>query len=334
MKEKPFLWMLLFAAVLSLTACNFPGASTASPELPFPTLPIQPSPTAVLISPTTAPSLTAAPASATPVTPTSTPPSPTGTHTQAPTSNITQGSPSGPYGVILIEENDVLNIRMGPGINYPIVGTFLSSATNVQWTGESAIVSDTLWVEVQRKNGKVGWVNAYYLTEYVAPEAFCQDANVTVLLDDFKTALNNADGKLFSSLVSPLHGLELYYWRHGPSANYTAAEASWVFSSTYQVNWGAGVSGLDDVGTFREIPLPKLLEVVNDSSYEQKCNDASTASMYVEPWPKPYANINFYALYKPSTPDVDLDWQTWLAGVEYVGGKPYLFALIHYQWEP
>jgi hypothetical protein len=333
MKEKPILWMLLFTSLLSLTACNFPGSGTPSPQVQFPTLSIQESPTAMLISPTIAPSQTAASTTATAPS-TNTPPNPTVTLTQPPTNINTQGSPSGPYGVILVEENDVLNIRMGPGINYPIVGTFFSSAINVQWTGESAIVKDALWVQVQRKNGHVGWVNAYYLTEYIAPDAFCQDARVLTLLDDFKEAMNNADGRLFSSLVSPLHGLELYYWRYGPSANYTAAEASWVFNSTYQVNWGAGASGLDETGTFREVPLPRLLEVVNDGNSEQKCNDASAASMYIEPWPKPYANINFYDLHKPGTPEIDLDWQTWLAGVEYVGGKPYLFALIHFQWEP
>jgi hypothetical protein len=334
MKEKPILWMLLFILLLSFTACNYPRSDTPSPQVLFPTLSIQDTPTAMLMSPTTAPSQTAVAFTTTPALPTSTPPKAAATATLAPAAISKPGTPSGPYAVILVEENDVLNIRMGPGINYPIVGTFLSSATNVQWTGESAIVSDTLWVEVERKNNRVGWVNANYLTEYVTPDAFCQDSRVTTLLDDFKKALNNADGRLFSSMISPLHGLELYYWRFGPSANYTAVEASWVFNSTYEVNWGAGASGLDDIGTFREVPLPKLLEVINDSNYEQQCNDASTASMYLEPWPKPYANVNFYTLYKPGTPNVDLDWQTWLAGVEYVGGKLYLFSLIHFQWEP
>lgn len=244
MKDKPRhkrrLWLLLFTVMISLSACNLPGASTPTPQVLFPTVSVPASPTAVLVSPTRAPTQTSLPPTPTPtpIPPTSTLSNPTATMTQAPLTTITQGSLTGPYAVVLVEENDVLNVRMGPGINYSIVGTFLSTATNVQWTGEFAIVSDTLWVEVQRKNG-VGWVNAYYLSEYVEPDIFCQDTQVTGLLDDFKRALNSADGELFSSLVSPLHGLEVYYWRYGPSANYTAVEASWVFDSTYEVNLGS-----------------------------------------------------------------------------------------------
>jgi hypothetical protein len=29
-----------------------------------------------------------------------------------------------------------------------------------------------------------------------------------------------------------------------------------------------------------------------------------------------------------------MDWQTWVAGIEYVNGKPYLYALMQFFWEP
>ncbi|MBE3037249.1 MAG: hypothetical protein IMZ62_00315, partial [Chloroflexi bacterium] len=47
-----------------------------------------------------------------------------------------------------------------------------------------------------------------------------------------------------------------------------------------------------------------------------------------------YANVNFYTVYKPGTPGVDLDFRYWLVGVEFVQGQPYVFALIHFAWEP
>ena len=53
--------------------------------------------------------------------------------------------------------------------------------------------------------------------------------------------------------------------------------------------------------------------------------------MLAQPWPKEYANINFYSLHKPSAPGFE-DWRTLLVGTEYVNGQPYVFALYNYQW--
>ena len=29
-----------------------------------------------------------------------------------------------------------------------------------------------------------------------------------------------------------------------------------------------------------------------------------------------------------------LDWHTWAIGIEYVDGKPYIYALMQFFWEP
>ncbi len=241
---------------------------------------------------------------------------------------------AGRYAVIGVTEDDVLNIRSGAGLDHDVIGRFDAVEDNVRTTGQTDTVDDELWLEVENPSGGEGWVNALYLTEYVSADDFCSDQRVNDLFDDLTQEVNEENGDLLKSLVSPRHGLELFYYRYGPSANYTPDEASWVFSSTYDVNWGAGPSGIDEVGTFSEVPLPSLQEVLNDEDIEFHCNDADSATMYVEPWPVEFQNANFYALYKPPTPDVDLDWMVWLAGVEYVGGEPYLFALIRFVWEP
>lgn len=260
------------------------------------------------------------------------------TATQQPTLAVTGTSsplPAGRYSVILVAEGDVLNIRSAAGVGNPVVGEFPPGVPNVMATGERATVSGDLWLQVENPSGGSGWVNAWYLTETVPPESFCNDARVATLLADFKRALNEQDGDLLASLVSPVHGLEVYYWSYGRSANYTTEEASWVFQSTFDVNWGAGPSGMDDVGTFSEVPLPELLDVVNDADYEQQCNNLSSVEMiFLDPWPPIYQALNFYALYKPATPGIDLDWKTWLAGVEYVQGQPYLMVLRRFVWEP
>lgn len=241
-----------------------------------------------------------------------------------------------PYAVVLVFPNDVLNIRAAAGVGNAIVGTLQPNAAGVNRTGPAANAGGDRWVEIQNPRGGTGWVNAKFLTEHVASSAFCADARVGDLLGKLKTALLHSNGEEFGALVSPVHGLDLRLWRYGTVANYTPEEAAWAFQSEYEVSWGpAPGSGEETRGTFRAQPLPKLQEVFG-GNYTLHCNDTlDLATFSLEPWPPEYANINFYTVYKPGTDQYGgLDWRAWTVGVEYVQGKPTLFALIHYQWEP
>lgn len=203
-------------------------------------------------------------------------------------------------------------------------------------TGPSARVGDSLWMEVQRSGGGTGWVNSNFLTEYVSASAFCADSQVTTVLNSLKSALLNSNGDSLANLSSPLHGLDLRLWRYGTLVNYERQQARFLFESAFQVNWGpAPGSGENTVGSFAQAVLPKLTEVFG-ANYELHCNDTlDLATFSLQPWPPEYANINFYAVHKPGSEIYGgLDWRTWLVGIEYSGGKPYLFSLIHFQWEP
>ncbi len=241
-----------------------------------------------------------------------------------------------PYVVILVSAGDVLNIRSGAGVGNDIVGALQPKSSGVNRTGPATSVGGDRWVEIQNPRGGVGWVNANFLTEHIPSSTFCSDARVTSLLNNLKTALLTLNGEALSSLVSPVHGLDLRLWRYGTSANYSPEEAAWVFLSDYVVNWGpAPGSGEETFGSFSAQPLPKLQEAFG-ANYSLHCNDTlDLATFSLEPWPPEYDNVNFYTVYKPGTEQYGgLDWRAWVAGVEYVQGKPTLFALIHFQWEP
>jgi len=138
-------------------------------------------------------------------------------------------------------------------------------------------------------------------------------------------------------LVSPAHGMAVRYWRYYISNQniFDQLHASAVFYSTYSHSWGlAAGSGLPTEGSFHEVVLPKLLDVVN-ANYTLNCNTVQTGgTSYDTSWPAEYANVNFYSIYRPGTAGDEMNWRTWLVGVEYVKGQPYVFALIHFQWEP
>lgn len=240
------------------------------------------------------------------------------------------------YAVVNVLADDALNIRAGAGVENPLVGTLQADRSGLVRTGNMANVGDELWVEIQNPDGGTGWVNADFLTEYVPPLAFCADMRVASLLRNLETAVSTSDGELLKSLISPAHGLNVSFLRSGMVANYSPEEAGWAFQSTYVVDWGLGAGSGEPVsGTFPEIILPALQETFKN--YNTTCNEIKLGgATYIVEWPPEYFNLNFYSVHNPGNDPAyaGMDWHTWLVGVEYVNGKPYLFSLTHYQWEP
>jgi hypothetical protein len=321
MNKKLFTFLMI---ILTLTACTQSLAGT-TPQAPPATV----TPTLYLGSP---------------IPPLNTPgaedtPPPLALPTFTPLSQSTQPPPSGSpdeYAVILVAEEDVLNVRSGPGVENAVVGTLEPTQSGLTRTGRSSSVGEDLWVEIRNPSGGTGWVNADFLTEHVNPSAFCSDARVKTLIKNLASAVKATNDDVLATLIHSLHGLDARLWRYGTVANYTPEEASWVFESEYEVDWGpAPGSGEDTLETFSESLLPSLQEVFS-TNYELHCNDTlDLANFSLVPWPSEYANINFYTVYKPGTEQFGgLDWRAWTVGVEYVEGLPYLFSLIHYQWEP
>ena len=307
--------------ILALSACTQSLVET-TPQAPAATV----TPTLFLGSPMPALNTPGAGETAAPM------PLPTFT----PLSQPTPGGASNLYAVINVFPDDVLNIRSGPGVENSAIGVLQPDQSGLTRTGKTSSVGDDLWVEIQNPGGGTGWVNADFLTEYVAPSAFCADARVTPLFHNLETAVNSTDGELLRSLVSPAHGVDVVYVRFGTVANYSPEEAAWAFQSTYEVNWGAGPgSGEPVTGTFPEIVLPALQDVFKNETLT--CNEVMLGgATYVAEWPSEYTNLNFYSLHNPGNDPTfgGLDWRTWLAGVEYVDGQPYLLALLNFQWEP
>jgi photosystem II stability/assembly factor-like uncharacterized protein len=252
------------------------------------------------------------------------------TVTAGPTATLT----TGPFGVVLVNPSDALNIRSGPSASYSIVGKFEYTETTVMRSGSTSGSGNNLWYQVQNPGGGTGWVNSYYLTEYIQPASFCSDTRIPLLLDRMKQAFNTSDGKLFASLVSPIHGLDVRLWHYTTPINYSTTGAADAFTSTTVQNWGAGPSTIDTIGTFASVIQPKMQDVVNAPAYATYCNIPKFASLFAEPWPGIYTNLNYYSLIKPGTPGIDFDYRQWMVGIEYVRGTPYLAAFIHIVWEP
>ncbi len=251
------------------------------------------------------------------------------------TSKPGEAATASQYAVILVSKGSVLNVRKSPGDASAVLETLPPHAAGFTLTGKTDQTGGENWVEVNRSGGGTGWVNARYITEYHPLDTFCGDAQVAGLLEAFKKSILSKDGKQLASLVSPTHGVTVQYLRGGKTATYTSDKALWLFSSTYQMDWGANpASGQEILASFHEEVLPRLEEVLGEG-YTPACNSVQIGgASYKYQWPFEYGNINFYSLYYPGTAGNDQAWRTWLVGIEFVKGKPYLFSLVHLFWEP
>jgi hypothetical protein len=220
-------------------------------------------------------------------------------------------------------------------VGNPLTTTLAYDKKNIYRTGSTTTASSAEWWQIYKEDGSKGWVNASYLTEFRSPANACADERIGTLLASFEAAVKSANGTALANLVSPRHGLAVRYSAY-TSAPVILSKAAVVgiFTSTASYHWGTVPGGgMEAVGTFKDKIQPKLLEVLN-ATHQTACNDTSHTGTLSHPWPSEYTNLNFYALYKPGTPGTELDWRTWIAGIEYVNGVPYIVALVNYQWEP
>ena len=165
----------------------------------------------------------------------------------------------------------------------------------------------------------------------IAP-AVCTDSQVAALLDSFKRSMLTADGKLLGSLISP-GGMETRYFRNGNALTYSPYQAKFLFVTTYQAKWGNDpASGLEKRGAFHDVVVPELVKIFNQP-YTLHCNEIRHGgASYNIAWP--YSR-DFYSIHFPGTETNGfLDWRTWVVGVEYINGKPCMYALMQFYWEP
>ena len=167
----------------------------------------------------------------------------------------------------------------------------------------------------------------------IAP-AFCNDPRTRALITSFGIAVTTSNGELLASLVSPAQGLDVLFYRDGKVINYDVEHAKFVFETTYQADWGLSFgSGEATIGAFKDIVLPSLKLVLTPNA-EVVCHQIKTGgATYLAEWRYPY--MDFYSVHYPGTEEYGgLDWQTWAVGMDSVGGKPYIAALVHFVWEP
>ena len=127
--------------------------------------------------------------------------------------------------------------------------------------------------------------------------------------------------------------MDVAYFRDGTVITYRQEHAKFLFETTFEVDWGTEPgSGALKRGPFHDVIVPELVSIFNQP-YTLHCNELKHGgATYELTWPY---QAEFYSIHFPGTQaNGNLDWHTWAMGIEYVSGKPYVYALIQFFWEP
>lgn len=273
-----------------------------------------------------------------PLMPTVAPPLPTDTpDVRPPTATpapISEPEAAVDYRVAFVAANDTLNVRRRPGTNAAVIAELPADATGIQVIDEGeTLLGDSLWLPVETAAGD-GWVNSRFLTEDVGRDQFCADPEVNELLDALQEAIANEDGELLGELVHPDRGLRLRVTWWNNEILVTGKDIEALFRAPEQYDWGIeDGSGEEIRGSFGEIMLPRLERDLLGAS-EWACDEGQfgpTAGSTV--LPEGYEAVRFYSAHRAAPADLELDWGTWLIGVERWEGRYYVSYLVHYRWE-
>jgi len=229
--------------------------------------------------------------------------------------------PAFPMRLILLAA--VLTACASPATQTPATPTFLALPTSTLFIGTQSTLTPGALTPIPGVTGSAP----------PNPSTICTDPHATALIDSFKSAILTSNGPLLSSLVSPARGMDVAYFRDGTVITYRQEHAKFLFETTFEVDWGTEPgSGALKRGSFHDVVIPELARIFNQP-YTLHCNELKHGgATYELEWP--YQG-EFYSIHFPGTQaNGNLDWHTWVMGIEYVSGKPYVYALIQFFWEP
>lgn len=235
---------------------------------------------------------------------------------------------NGPLYVVLLTDEPIA-FYGAPSVDGDVVGEIAPDAT-VRGTGRTQAVHGTTWVEVLF-DGTTGWAEGRFLSERVESETFCADRDVSDLLIDLELAIREGSEERLFGDISPKHGLYVQYARTEAPVHLGDREAASRMMSGEEMLWGANAAGDPIVGSAADLVFSELGPALRNGS--TSCNAiAHGDATYDVALESSFGNVNFYSIHREG--HYGYDWITWVVGIEYVEGVPYVLSLHRFAWEP
>ena len=234
--------------------------------------------------------------------------------------------------VVLVEPNDVLNIRYGPGVGFDIAGTFGPTARDLPLTDVTDVVNGSPWVFIDGN----GWVSQFFLTEAVAAaEAESNPATLETVqeLSDIMAARGD--------LGEVVGWRGLFVAHFSPVVRFKADQLAGLLSSPTLYEWGSqGCSPSEcPERTFSEAVAESFVGAWEDTdkivTFDEKIpgpgglGDAGII-------PQEFANYHYVAVHDPGDdPQYEgLDWVTWYVYLDYSEARPVVVGMSVDSWGP
>ncbi len=232
--------------------------------------------------------------------------------------------------VVLVQSNDVLNFRFGPGVNFAIAGNFPPTATNLSLTNVTDVVDGSIWVFIEG----AGWVNSFFLTSSTSSEEFASDLDAQDLIFNLAGVFESR-GNL--TQITSWRGLHL--GQLGDVDKIRSSEVPNLLTDPTALYWGQCQEGECNAGTFAEQVGDAYLSTIYDDGVRVLTNTLipgpnGAASETIIP--EEFQNFHFIAIHDPGdNPDFDgLDWMTWYVFIELTPDGPQVVGLLLDQWQP
>lgn len=245
--------------------------------------------------------------------------------------------------VVLVESNDVLNVRTAPNPNAQIVFTLPYNATGVYRTSTlPAFYNGSEWWEIHEPLGQnVGWANSFYLTCQQA--GFASDPQPSQVLSGLALhASGSSAAPPWSSVVSP-YGLTVEHFdATTPPKYWPANQNPFTDGTVYQ--WSTEAGGPNSVQDtfYNQVGTLWLDNVLNDTQYQVPtgpvADQVQQGQEAAPPWtPAIFTNLHYLSVFDPGDdPNVGgLDWRTVYAYFDWTPGNGWrLRGLSFDSWAP
>lgn len=232
--------------------------------------------------------------------------------------------------VVLVEFDDVLNYRFGPGVDFEIAGSFGPTATGLALTDVTDVVGGSPWVFIDG----AGWSNAFFLTSPLSDAEFAANQDAQDLVYQLEDIFANG-GDL--SEVTSWRGLFLS--QPGEVIRYRSADVPNLLTDASPLYWGYCQEGECTAGSFADQVGGGYVDAIGDEDTQVLTNTLIPGPNGAQEdfiIPTEFQNFNYVAIHDPGDdPEFGgLDWMTWYVFIEATSDGPQVVALLLDQWLP
>jgi hypothetical protein len=311
------------------------AAATLTAEAPVPTAAASPT---LTIAPT--PTATAANTPMSTLAPTATPKAGPTAVRPTPTEDVPPVGPTlGKFAVVGVASNDILNVRAGPGVDRPIVGTIPYYGRDVEVHAGGQEADGSWWVPVQ--HGDVsGWANSKYLARQVGN----LDDPVAARAAEIIMTLLERDMDDLAGLVHPVKGVTFSPYTYVRPLQGAPGEADLVFSASQLrdlwsdatvYHWGAyDGSGEPIELTFSEYYERFVYDVEfarpDVVGFDETVGQGNTINNIASVYPDAVTIEYHFEGVDPQY--AGMDWRSLRLVLEEKDGLWYLVGIVHDEW--